>query len=289
MADLIKKCNLYLARAKELDGDHPVVAYYCRRHVLDVLVKAKMSKQNTPESDALLMETLQKAEDGSKSIDLSQGQDTMEGFALGLFDNADNGDRAGGLEGNAAKVVASQFYVAGLFLDTLAQFYDGELPPDIAEKAKYAKFRAGTIRNAVSKGLAVPPPPQGSSVEQQLEEAWAAAQAEASAAATAPATQPLAPAPQPPVAATQPPPPAAAAAPPAAAPAQVSAPQAGGYPAQPAQPQRLSVASTVAAARHQNSKEEAIRKLEFAVSAIDFDDVQSSVHFLREALKELDR
>mmetsp|Transcript_12374 Transcript_12374/g.27497 ORF Transcript_12374/g.27497 Transcript_12374/m.27497 type:complete len:291 (+) Transcript_12374:58-930(+) len=287
MADLIKKCNMYLARAKELDADQPIVAYYCRRYALDLLVKAKMAQQTTPDSDGLLMKTLKEAEEGSKNLDLSQGQDTMEAFALGLFDNADTTDRGGGLEGNSAKVVASQFYVAGLFLDTLAQFYEGELPPDIAEKARYAKFRAGTIRNAVSKGLEVPPPPQsqGTSVEQELEEAWAAAQAQA-AAATAPSQTSQSPA----MTASAPPPAAASPSLPPApvAPAQGRAPPpAGGYPPQSAQ--RLSVASTVAAARYQSPKDEAMRKLEFAISAIDFDDVQSAVHFLREALSELDK
>eukprot|EP00445_Apocalathium_hangoei_P010058 CAMPEP_0203883718 /NCGR_PEP_ID=MMETSP0359-20131031/27801_1 /ASSEMBLY_ACC=CAM_ASM_000338 /TAXON_ID=268821 /ORGANISM="Scrippsiella Hangoei, Strain SHTV-5" /LENGTH=183 /DNA_ID=CAMNT_0050804015 /DNA_START=43 /DNA_END=591 /DNA_ORIENTATION=+ len=151
----IKKVEPFLARAEELTAQEPVVAHYLRVYSLNILIKGKHAGESTPESDAKLMDVLGKAEDAKKSLDLSQGQETMESFALRVFDGADAKDRAGQADATSKK----QFYVAGQMLDACAQFYDGELPPDLMEKAKYAKFRCMQIHDCLRRGVPIDPPP----------------------------------------------------------------------------------------------------------------------------------
>merc|ERR1740138_11377 len=85
----------------------------------------------------------------------------MESFALAQFDTPDTADRAGA----TSATTAGQFYVASSFLEVCATFYNGEMPPDIAEKARYAKFRAVQIQQSLKQGLPVPPPPGSSEAE----------------------------------------------------------------------------------------------------------------------------
>merc|ERR1719443_718895 len=54
---------------------------------------------------------------------------------------------------------ANTFYIASQFLEVCAQFYSGEMPPDLAEKSRYAKYRAVQIRDCMKKGLPLAPEP----------------------------------------------------------------------------------------------------------------------------------
>mmetsp|Transcript_3556 Transcript_3556/g.8363 ORF Transcript_3556/g.8363 Transcript_3556/m.8363 type:complete len:280 (-) Transcript_3556:86-925(-) len=144
-----------LQRATELAVHEPIVAYYCRVQAVELLVKQRQAGAASAELDAILGEELGKAEDAKKTLDLSHGREVMEGFALSVFDGVDVADRSSGADGTSA----TKFYAASQFLEVCAQFYEGELPPDLAEKAKYAKFRAVQIREALRQGLRPPPPP----------------------------------------------------------------------------------------------------------------------------------
>ena len=117
-------------------------------------MRAHQKGETSPEEKTLLLGELQKAEDIKKSLNISSsdGQGTVESFALRVFDAADAADRsAKDKSGQAAAV--SKLYAAALFMDVCAQFHDGELPPDLAEKARYARFRVVQIREGLKQGV----------------------------------------------------------------------------------------------------------------------------------------
>mmetsp|Transcript_116817 Transcript_116817/g.202716 ORF Transcript_116817/g.202716 Transcript_116817/m.202716 type:complete len:257 (+) Transcript_116817:106-876(+) len=251
MAAVVKRASMYLARAEELKVHKPVVSYYCRMWAIDVLAKAHGAGESAPEVTNLLMAELTKAEEAKKTLDLVNGRDEMEAFAVNIFNNVDQTDRAG----QATAQTPQDFFIAVIFMEVCAQFYDGELPPDIAEKVRYAKYRIQTIRNCLRQGVPIEPPPS------------AAGEAGASAAAAA-APASAAPAPAPAAAPIDVPTPAAAAAA-AAAPA-------------PAAPPRAAVPLGG------TSKADLKKKIQFASSALDFRDVEGAKMFLHQALQILD-
>lgn len=70
----------------------------------------------------------------------------MEEFSLGVFANADKADRESAIQ-PPDTALAGRFYIASLFFDVLTQFHEGCLPPDLEEKRRYAKYRTLQIRN----------------------------------------------------------------------------------------------------------------------------------------------
>ena len=71
----------------------------------------------------------------------------MEEFCLSVFSNADKSDRESPVQPPDI-ALASRFYIAALFFDVLTQFHSGgQLPPDLEQKRKYAKYRTIQIRN----------------------------------------------------------------------------------------------------------------------------------------------
>lgn len=94
---------------------------------------------------------IQGIEDQRKSI--------CESFALSVFAQADDEDRAG----NSSMETAKAFYAASIFFDVLEQF-DPELEADIAEKRKYAKYRSSDIMKSIKEGRTTAPPSQVSCI-----------------------------------------------------------------------------------------------------------------------------
>lgn len=257
----LKKCKPFTQRADELAGHEPVVSYYCRLAAIEILMKARQAGQSNAEADTLMMGELDKAESAKKGLDLSTGRDTMEAFAGGVFDKVDSMDRAGTYN----KSTCSMFYAAGVFLDVCAQFYDGELPPDLAEKSKYSKYRAVHILDCLKKGVAVTPPPAPAvdSLAAPSEAAWAAEAAPnagypAAAAPVATASS-------------------------AAAPLPVSAPVPVAHSSPP-----VRVGGGGAISAGPAAKAEGKRQAEFAASALDFDDAATARKCLLEALRHLE-
>ncbi|CAH1983711.1 unnamed protein product [Acanthoscelides obtectus] len=83
-------------------------------------------------------------------------QAIIENYALKLFENGDEQDKADIFNKNTVKT----FYTAGILMDVLEQF--GELSEDIREKRKYAKWKAAYIHNCLKRGeqpLSGPPRP----------------------------------------------------------------------------------------------------------------------------------
>jgi hypothetical protein len=70
----------------------------------------------------------------------------MEEFALGIFANSDKADRESPVQ-PPDKSLAGRFYISSLFFDVLTQFYsDRQLPPDLEQKRRYAKYRTIQIK-----------------------------------------------------------------------------------------------------------------------------------------------
>lgn len=246
----LKKMEPFLARAEELRASEPVVAYYIQIYSLISLMKAKESGEPfTPEATSKLTELFGKAEGTKKGLDLTQGRETMESYALRVFDKSDSQDRSGLRDASTKRL----YYVAGQMLDVCKQFYDNELPPDLAEKAKYAKWRCMAIHEALQQGVEPPPPPD-------VGPGGAGDEAAALAAMGGGAAFPSALGP--PLAPTA---------------AQAFAPAAYGAP--PSAPPAF--------ARGGISRVEAQKKAEFAASALDFGDVAGGRRFLLEALHHL--
>eukprot|EP00429_Kryptoperidinium_foliaceum_P115325 CAMPEP_0176293432 /NCGR_PEP_ID=MMETSP0121_2-20121125/56607_1 /TAXON_ID=160619 /ORGANISM="Kryptoperidinium foliaceum, Strain CCMP 1326" /LENGTH=162 /DNA_ID=CAMNT_0017634397 /DNA_START=18 /DNA_END=502 /DNA_ORIENTATION=- len=148
-----KRAEPFLQRADELMTHEPVVSYYCRLHAISLLGKGRTAHTLSAEGTSRLVAELTKAEEQKAKLDLTCAQETVEAFALSVFEAADSKDKAG-LTDEASK---RQFYVAGQFLDACAAFYDGQLPPDLAEKSRYAKFRAMQIHDCLKRGVSPVP------------------------------------------------------------------------------------------------------------------------------------
>jgi len=145
----LNKVKPYLQRATELDSFEPVVAYYCRLHALMTLAKAQQNGETSDEHKAVIADCLKRSEDRKQVVDLSNGQEVMESFALKVFESADESDRSGRTD----KTTASNFWASATLIEICAQFYGGELPPDFSEKVRYAKYRAVTIRDCIRQGI----------------------------------------------------------------------------------------------------------------------------------------
>eukprot|EP00929_Paragymnodinium_shiwhaense_P042570 TRINITY_DN22011_c0_g1_i1.p1 TRINITY_DN22011_c0_g1~~TRINITY_DN22011_c0_g1_i1.p1 ORF type:complete len:273 (+),score=50.38 TRINITY_DN22011_c0_g1_i1:88-906(+) len=262
----LRRCRPFLQRAGELDAHEPIPAHYCRLFAVESLVKAMQRGELDAAAQGVMMEEFAKAEASKARLDLSQGQETMEAFALRVFDNVDLGDR----NGSTTAATAAQFYAAACFLDVCAQFYSGELPPDLAEKSKYAKYRTVQIRDCIKQGLNPAPSPPATSA--------APAGASFSAPSSAAAAAPVAPAA---LSAGYTPVPAPVAPTPVVTPMvtvpagnMAGAGRAGGV---------VPAASCSAA-----GKSEAKKKCEFAASALDFDDAATAKRLILEALQILE-
>lgn len=228
----------------------------------------------TPAAQACLLEELDRAEASKATLDLAQGRETMEAFALQVFDGAEAADRSGQSDANTA----SHFYMASLFVDACAQFYGGELPPDLFEKSKYAKYRAMHIRDCLKRG-AIPDAPLASEAL-----AGDAVAAPADAPAAFPAASPALAAPYPSAALAAPYPSAAASAAAPSARAPAAAPAAGGATLAPS----VAALQGNAPARTLHVDGDACKKLQFASAALDFGDVATARGLLVEALTELE-
>ena len=243
------KWRPYLQRAGEIAAHQPVVAHFCRMHAIELMMKARQSGNTSPELEKQLLGELGEAEAAKKTLNIAsaQGQSTTESFALRVFDGADAADHAA-RDRESQAAVFQKFYAAALFLDVCAQFYDGELPPDLAEKARYARFRVVQIREGLKQG--VPSYPEAPSADAS------AASAEAPAA-------------------------------PAALAASSLTPQLPAAPAISAASPAVIASATHSAPTTTSQREEARKQTEMASSALDFGDVATARKCLQEALRVL--
>ena len=149
----LKSVKPYIERAGELQAKDPIVAYHCRLYALQEAMKARAS---IPKEDMGFVITLMDALEKEKTAigEMDSPSVLVENFAQDLFQRADDADRSGKYDMRTGKA----YLVASQLIEVCKQF--GELPPDLAEKAKYAKWRFVEIAKATKAGT-TPPPPRG--------------------------------------------------------------------------------------------------------------------------------
>ncbi|KAK9695625.1 hypothetical protein K7432_012871 [Basidiobolus ranarum] len=157
--EALKFINPYYQRAKELKNHEPIIAYYCNYYAAKLAIaKGALDK----ECQLFLVTLLDNLEQEKKSLanneivnDDEKGKAYIEDFAVRVFLNADNEDRAG----KASKKTVKTFLAASIFLELLKIF--GEVDPEIEEKVKYSKWKATDIMKALKEGRTPHPGPPG--------------------------------------------------------------------------------------------------------------------------------
>lgn len=146
----LKSIQHYLKIAAEHDQRDPVVSYWCRLYALQTGLK--LSTKTSEETNFLLklmdwLETTKKAMHDNESITNNvAAQAHLENWALKLFLHADQNDRAG----NFGKSTIQSFYTSGLLYDVITTF--GDLTEEAVQNRKYAKWKAAYIHNCIKNG-----------------------------------------------------------------------------------------------------------------------------------------
>ena len=266
-----------LKRAAELDRARPKIAYYCRLYA--VLSGLRMENRSPEVNETLsdAMEKLERAKATMKDLDEARDEVMCESFALEIFDKADRADRSG----SRGITTAKMYYAASIFFNVLRQFdEDGELEGTIAQKQKYAEWRAAEIMKAERQGVQASAPPEDD-VDQRVgdaEASFSGTEEPTAPGSTAEVRMPPPPPPPPPhmVASTSSGPPAGVTSTPAVAPRAPAAPGPSGAPPG-VRPPTIDIGSIADAHRHAKN----------AVSALGFDDVHTAVESLTRALEIL--
>ena len=164
----LKHIKKFLDEAKARQAQDPLVAYHLRLYALQeaMEVRAKIPKEDM----AYILVLMDAAEAEKKALGATAEQGEadkhahVENFALELFEKADDADRKGQSNLATAKVFNSAYHV----MEACKQF-GGELPEDMLEKIKYAKWRVVEIAKATKERRA-PAPPRGLEQPEAAEE-----------------------------------------------------------------------------------------------------------------------
>ena len=164
----LKHIKKFLDEAKARQAQDPLVAYHLRLYALQeaMEVRAKIPKEDM----AYILVLMDAAEAEKKALGATAEQGEadkhahVENFALELFEKADDADRQGQSNLATAKVFNSAYHV----MEACKQF-GGELPEDMLEKIKYAKWRVVEIAKATKERRA-PAPPRGLEQPEAAEE-----------------------------------------------------------------------------------------------------------------------
>ena len=143
---LLKPIQPYILRADELEAKAPHVAFYCRTYaVQEGLPLISAGAKDKSEAEQYLMDLMDQLETAKRALNPNpeEGRATVELFALKMFKKADDEDR----KGVQTATIAKLFYAASILMQCTKQF--GDISEDIAEKMKYAKWRAAEISKAV--------------------------------------------------------------------------------------------------------------------------------------------
>ncbi|KAL9546587.1 hypothetical protein MBANPS3_006594 [Mucor bainieri] len=165
--DEIKYITPYVQRGQEVAARDPVVSYYAQYYAAKLAIaRGPRTKETTDYLSHLLdaLETQKQAIGANEAItDDLVGYAHVENFALKIFINADNEDRAG----KSSKKTAKTFLAASIFLELLKTF--GELDSETEAKIKYSKWKAADIMKALREGRVPTPGPPGG-IEQEDED-----------------------------------------------------------------------------------------------------------------------
>ncbi|XP_012521513.1 vacuolar protein sorting-associated protein VTA1 homolog [Monomorium pharaonis] len=153
----LKSIQPYLTVATKHDQRDSVVSYWCRLYALQTGLKLSTK---TSEETTLLMKLMDWLEATKKQLHDNEAitndvaaQAHIENWALKLFLYADKNDRAA----NFSKNVLQSFYTAQILYDVLTLF--GELSVEATQNRKYAQWKAAYIHNCQINGETPVPGP----------------------------------------------------------------------------------------------------------------------------------
>ncbi|KAL7751589.1 hypothetical protein RI367_003053 [Sorochytrium milnesiophthora] len=164
----LKASAPFVQRAQELSEREPAVAYWCYLYAAKLALQGSATSSRECKTWLLsVMDYLEKEKarlSGNEAVTSETvAASYVENFALKIFLNADNEDRAG----KASRKTAKTFLAASIFLDLLHVF--GEINPEIEEKIKYSKWKAADIVKALKEGrVPMAGPPASQDEEQEL-------------------------------------------------------------------------------------------------------------------------
>ncbi|EME28228.1 Vacuolar protein sorting-associated protein VTA1 [Galdieria sulphuraria] len=159
----LKPLAKYLVRAKEVEQIDPLVAYACRFYACEFGLKLRDKKD--PDASKFMKSLIEKCEqDKAKLGDTTLLKEHLEEFALKVFLRADTEDR----NGNATRTTVRTFYAALCFLEVLNSL--GEPSEDIRQKMKYCKFKVAYISKCLREGIQPVPGPPDSQTESKYED-----------------------------------------------------------------------------------------------------------------------
>lgn len=155
----LKKIAPYIKRAEELDKDQTspesrLVAYYLRQYAVHLGIPLAGVSPGSKTCLGHLLGDLEKEKPAMDNFSRDEAAFLCRKFAEGVFNKADNEDRAG----LAGKGTAKTFYAAQSFLQMLEQFaQEGDESDQAAEDKKrivYSKWKATEILKAIKDGRA---------------------------------------------------------------------------------------------------------------------------------------
>lgn len=160
----LKPIGKYMARAREVEADEPIVAYYCSYYSLTKAIELRDASDDS--ANRFVTGLLEKCETLKKSLPPDNGthRGIVEEFALRVFERADNEDRAD----HATKATARTFYAAMCFFEVCSVF--GPLADDFIERLRYAKWKAADITKALREGRRPIPGAPGEAEAREKEE-----------------------------------------------------------------------------------------------------------------------
>lgn len=140
----------FLTRAKELETIQPAASYWTKYWAVQKILSRKL---RSPEIDALLLRLLEELEAFKRVnaglIEIANQEKAaiaLTSFALQVFDNADREERAR----KATTSTVEKFMAAAVFLEACESF--GQPSKDILDKRKYSKVQAMRIGSAIAAG-----------------------------------------------------------------------------------------------------------------------------------------
>merc|ERR1711988_1274315 len=157
-----------LKTAHEHETRDAVVTYWAR---LAALQNAMVIDKKSKEAKAVLIPLMDWLEKEKKVMSDNEAVTSeivasahIENYAMKLFEWADKEDRAA----RFGKNVVKSFYTAGNLLDVMQVF--GELTPEILHARKYSKWKAAYIHNCLKNGeTPIPGPVGGDDSEEGVE------------------------------------------------------------------------------------------------------------------------
>jgi len=164
----LKSIAHLLKIAHEHETRDPVVTYWAR---LATLQNAMVIDKKSKEAKAVLIPLMDWLEKEKKVLSGNEAVTSeivasahIENYAMKLFEWADKEDRAA----RFGKNVVKSFYTAGNLFDIMQVF--GELTPEVLHARKYCKWKAAYIHNCLKNGQTPVPGPVGGDKEEDKED-----------------------------------------------------------------------------------------------------------------------